>query len=269
MSVKTMSVKTMLLAVCVVYAALFTACETETGPSLENGGSLPDRLPIPDVPANISENKPIPRSDGGSGWWNNYHQIKITQAGQGGYDVVFIGDSITDYWLTDGAASWQEVNNSVNALNLGVGGDLTSMVIWRLLNGEFPESLKPEYAVLMIGTNHGSHVQNNLSTPENIAAGIGRIIEIINNKSPGTKVILLSVLPREANNQNLRWKINDWINNIIKTYDGHCGVTYFDLGQYYANSDGTLNMELFKDDKLHLSLAGYNLWWEKLQEILN
>jgi lysophospholipase L1-like esterase len=269
MSVKSISVKTMLLAVCVVCAAFFIACETETGPSLENGGVLPDRLPIPDVPADISENKPIPRLDANSGWWNNYHQTKITQAGQGGYDIVFIGDSITDYWLTEGLTAWQQVNNSVNALNLGIGGDLTSMVIWRLLNGEFPGSLKPRYAVLMIGTNNGYYVDHNLSTPENIAAGIGRIIEIINNKSPGTKVILLSVLPRGANNQDSRWKINDRINDIIKTYDGHCGVRYFDLGQYYADENGTLKTELFIADKLHLSLAGYNLWWEKLQEILN
>jgi lysophospholipase L1-like esterase len=256
----------MLLLVC---AALFIACETETGPSLGNGGPPPDRLPIPDVPAGISENKPIPRLDANSGWWNNYHQIKITQAGQDSYDIVFIGDSITDAWATDGQAVWQQINNSFKALNLGIGGDVTSMVIWRLLNGEFPESLKPEYAVLMIGTNNGVFVANNLSTPENIAAGIGRIIEIINNKSPETKVILLSILPIGTNDQDTLWKIKDRVNNIIKTYDGHCGVRYFDLGQYYANENGTLKTELFKDDKVHLTLAGYNLWWEKLQEILN
>jgi lysophospholipase L1-like esterase len=253
-----MSVKMMLLVACAVCTALSTACET--GPGLEKS----NRLPIPWTPADITENKPIPREN--TTWWGTYHQMKMIQA-QDDYEIVFIGDSITDYWLTDGAESWKQVTDRFKAFNLGVGGDLTSMVIWRLLNGGFPDSLKPRYAVLMIGTNNGYYAANGASTPENIAAGIGRIIEIINDKSPETKIILLSILPRGDNNQDTRWRVNDRVNNIIKNYDGHCGVRYFDLGQYYANGNGTLKTELFKDDKLHLSLAGYYLWWDKLKEL--
>jgi len=62
-------------------------------------------------------------------------------------------------------------------------------VIWRLRNGEL-EGIHPKLAVLMIGTNNGS------DPAEAVALGVKTIIEDIQQRSPGTRIILLGIFPR-------------------------------------------------------------------------
>src|SRR4051812_5162471 len=52
-------------------------------------------------------------------------------------DLVFIGDSITDGWRGGGGKKvWDEAFGPLKPLNLGIGGDRTQHVLWRLQNGE-------------------------------------------------------------------------------------------------------------------------------------
>ncbi len=53
----------------------------------------------------------------------------------GAIDLVFVGDSITDGWRGGGKAIWQKDFAPLKALNLGIGGDRTEHVLWRLQNG--------------------------------------------------------------------------------------------------------------------------------------
>jgi lysophospholipase L1-like esterase len=214
-----------------------------------------DAIPIPvvslDDPAIVPVSHSMP-------WWIERHNDRLNVTNN--QKVIFIGDSITHEW--EGTEAWTALNEKYNSriTNLGFGWDQTQHIIWRLENGEFSVGINPEYVVIMIGTN-------NRHDPKSIAAGIGKIIKIINLNSPDTKIILLSILPRGTGNDDENTIRNNNVNEIIKKYDGYLRVKYLNIGQYYLNSDGTLKEELFRD-RLHLTLAGYNLWREKLIEII-
>jgi lysophospholipase L1-like esterase len=175
--------------------------------------------------------------------------------------IIFIGDSITQLW--EGTEAWAALNQKYNKkiTNLGFSGDQTQNVIWRLENGEFPLGINPEYVVLMIGTNNGRH------SPESIALGIRKIIEIINTNSPLTRIILMSLLPRGRGNNDIHTIRNNDVNKIIKNYDGYLRTKYLNIGQYYIDNTKALRAELFID-RVHLAPAGYNIWKEKIEEII-
>ena len=73
-------------------------------------------------------------------------------------DVIFLGDSITHGW--EGQKAWQEHFGSFKPVNLGIGGDQTGHVLWRITDGHELDHLSPKAAVIMIGTNNiGGHTR--------------------------------------------------------------------------------------------------------------
>jgi len=78
------------------------------------------------------------------------HPKFLEEIKKGPYDLLFIGDSITDYWPKRGPDSWAKLAQ-YKPLNLGVSGDRTEHVLWRLEHGEL-EGLSPKVTVIMIGT---------------------------------------------------------------------------------------------------------------------
>src|SRR5579863_5553445 len=75
---------------------------------------------------------PVPRKD--KFWVARQDQINANVA-KGGAQLLFIGDSITQGWEGNGAAVWQKYYGKRHAVNLGIGGDRTQHVLWRLDHG--------------------------------------------------------------------------------------------------------------------------------------
>jgi lysophospholipase L1-like esterase len=215
------------------------------------------------VPSTVSSTDiaivPVSKSDQ---WWIDRHNDRINNVITN-QKIIFIGDSITQAW--EGTEAWTVLNQQCDnkITNLGFSGDRTQHVIWRLENGEFPVGINPENVVIMIGTNNSSDQHK----PESIAAGIDKIVKIINGNSPSTRIVLLSILPRGSGNDDGYTQRNNAVNEIIKKYDGYLGISYLNIAQYYVDNNGTLKNELFTD-RLHLTSAGYNLWKEKILEII-
>src|SRR5207247_195119 len=115
--------------------------------------------------------------------------LKIVEKGEG--DVIFLGDSITQGWEGAGKKAWADNFAALKAVNLGIGGDQTGHVLWRITEGKELEPLKPKAAVIMIGTNNVSG-----HSAEHIAGGIQAIVEELQKQKPGIKVLLLGVFPR-------------------------------------------------------------------------
>jgi beta-glucosidase len=212
-----------------------------------------DALPSLSVSPDNAALTPVGKTDD-AGFWMPRHQavLKKLQTAKD-FDLVFIGDSLIQYWSDD--KTWKALEKAHNIINLGFGGDQTMQVIWRLENGEFPDDMVARYAVVLIGTNNSIMSSH---TAEPIAAGIAKIIGLINERSPATKILLIPLLPRGPT-----WGgggiINDEVNEIIKDFDGHLNVVYLDIAALFKNEDGSQKTRLFQDDKLHLSSAGYTL----------
>lgn len=205
---------------------------------------------------------PAPRMDRG---WQDRHASfnkRVAEVGEKA-QVIFIGDSITQGWEGAGAREvWERYYAHRNAINLGIGGDRTQHVLWRLDHGNL-DGLKPKAAVVMIGTNNSNGEDN---TPEQIVEGVTAIVQKLRAKLPQTKVLLLAIFPRSENFSVQRGKLA-MINQVLaKLADGQ-NIFWADFGHKFLNADGTMPRELMPD-YLHLSPAGYQIWAETIEEQL-
>jgi lysophospholipase L1-like esterase len=195
--------------------------------------------------------------------WNERHAKHLEMIKNGGGDLLFVGDSITEGWGGAGKAVWAKEYTPGKALNLGIGGDTTQNVLWRLANGEV-EGLKPKVVVLMIGTNNfGLHQDQ----PADVVRGITAVVASLRAKLPGAHVLLLGIFPRDTNPKaGIRAKIAE-VNAAIAKLDDGKAVHYLDIGATFTEADGSLSKEVMPDF-LHLSPVGYERWAEAIRKPL-
>lgn len=205
-----------------------------------------------------SATEPAPRPDKG---WQDRHAKFLERVKQGNANVLFIGDSITQGWEGAGKGVWAEAFDSLGAVNLGIGGDRTQHVLWRLDNGEI-DGIEPKAAVVMIGTNNLG-----ANTNEEIVAGITAIVKKLNTKLPKTKVLLLGIFPRsERADHPLRTRIKEINAEIAKLNDGKT-VFYKNIGGRFLAEDGSLPKATMPDF-LHLSGDAYRTWADAIEDDL-
>jgi lysophospholipase L1-like esterase len=192
------------------------------------------------------------------GGWMKRHDSFNERVKQGNADLIFIGDSITQGWEGAGKNVWAEFYGNRNAVNLGIGGDRTQHVLWRLDHGNI-DGIKPKLAVLMIGTNNSRD-----NTSEQIADGVKAIVEKLRTKLPETKVLILAIFPRGADKENANRKVNEGANAIIEQLADDKMVHYLDIGPKFLEADGTLSKEVMPD-LLHLNEKSYRTWAESTE----
>ncbi|MBU3005459.1 platelet-activating factor acetylhydrolase IB subunit [Paraglaciecola arctica] len=194
-------------------------------------------------------------------WWMPRHNEKLLVKEQmKNVDLVFLGDSITHAWEDKGKQVWQQYYAKRNALNLGFSGDRTENVLWRLQNGEI-SGIAPKLLVLMIGTNNTGHRQDK---SQDTALGIKYIIELLGERLPNTKVLLLAIFPRGASADDPLRKINDGINDIIKEYADGKNIHYLDINHLFIDEDGNLSQTVMQD-LLHPNTEQYQIWAEAME----
>ena len=247
-----------------------------------------------DNPAAQKLNRDIPR---------HKDFLKRIEESKGAGDVIFLGDSITHGW--EGQKAWQEHFGSFKPVNLGISGDQTGHVLWRITGGHELDQLKPKAAVIMIGTNNtGGH------TAEQIAGGIKAIVEELKKQKPDIKILVLGVFPRGGGgdaersleqitegikpiNEELKKERPDIkrLNALLKSLEQHKGtipaaklnkkigeinaiisklddgktVFYKDIGKEFLDQNGGLSGEIMPD-YLHLSPKGYDLWGKAIKD---
>jgi lysophospholipase L1-like esterase len=193
------------------------------------------------------------------GRWAERHEAINKRVLQGDVDLIFVGDSITQGWEGAGKEVWQRYYASRNAANLGIGGDRTQHVLWRLENGNI-EGLNPKLAVVMIGTNNSGD-----NTPQEIADGVKAIVEKLRAELPQTKVLLLGIFPRGEDAEDPRRIVNTKTNELISEYADGKTVHYLDIGRHFLEDDGhTLSRETMPD-LLHLNQESYQTWAEAIE----
>ncbi len=198
---------------------------------------------------------PAPRSEA---WWRQRHESMNARVQQGDVDLIFLGDSITHGWETGGKEVWERFYGSRNAVNLGIGGDQTQHVLWRLDNGNIA-GISPKLAVIMIGTNNSGG-----QSPQQIAAGIKAIVDKLRTKLPQTKILLLAIFPRGADNHDALRQVTTKTNHIIARLADGKKVFYLDIGPKFLNADGKLSKQIMPD-LLHPNAQGYEIWAEAIE----
>jgi lysophospholipase L1-like esterase len=185
--------------------------------------------------------------------------LKVVEKGEG--DVIFLGDSITQGWEGQ-KKTWDEAFGAFKPVNLGISGDQTGHVLWRITEGKELDPLKPKLAVIMIGTNNtGGH------SAEQIAGGVKAIVETLRKAKPDMNILVLGVFPRAggigkdepvAPKEKLNPKVQA-VNDLIAKLADDRKVFYKDIGGKFLNQDGGLERKVMPD-LLHLSGDGYKIW---------
>jgi lysophospholipase L1-like esterase len=213
----------------------------------------------PKPPPPPSTTEPAPRSD--QGWWMKKHEQFLESVKRGDAEVIFIGDSITQGWEGGGKSIWRRWYEPRKAINLGIGGDQTQHVLWRLDHGEV-DGIHPKVAVVMIGTNNTGR-----NTPEQIADGVKAIVEKLRSKLPKTKILLLAIFPRDQKPEGEKRRRVKAANEIIAKFDDGKTVKYLDIGDRFIETDGTISKEIMPD-YLHLTSKGYRIWADAIEPTL-
>ena len=174
-------------------------------------------------------------------------------------DVLLQGDSITAAWPREVI---QRVLAGWEITSFGISGDRVENVLWRTKNGEL-EGMSPRAVVLLIGTNnlYRGHA------PEQVAQGIGVLVEEMHRAVPKAQIILMAVFPRGSRPEDpYRAQVNA-VNERIARLAGKPYVTILDIGAQFLSADGSISREMMPD-AVHPTPRGYEIWAENLRPIL-
>ena len=193
------------------------------------------------------------------------HQANREVAKQGDAEVLFMGDSITDFWRNaEGPFAGKPVLDKHfghwKVANFGIAGDTTNGVLYRLQNGE-GQGFSPRAIMLMIGTNNTAR-----NSAAEIAEGIGAVVLELQRDFPQAKILLLGVFPRGRPADPVRATITEINRTIAKLGDGE-RVAYLDIGAQFLAADGTIPADVMSD-LLHPSAKGYEIWAQAVKEPL-
>ena len=191
------------------------------------------------------------------------HQGFVDIAKKGNIDLLFVGDSITDwfYWPrgngeATGGKVWEANFSPLKPANFAIAGDTTQGVLWRMQNGEL-EGFKAKLIVLMLGTN------NTASNPVGqIIDGDRLIVEEFKKQQPQAKVLVLGVFPRNNARAPEQTPVMNAtikaINTGLALLADNKQVFYKDIGDKFL-VNGVVPTEIMADG-LHPTAKGYQIW---------
>jgi lysophospholipase L1-like esterase len=190
--------------------------------------------------------------------------------------LVFIGDSLTQNWGPVGGRQARSVGESVwtetdydrfGALNLGIAGDQTQNVLYRIEQGQL-DGLSPGLVVLMVGTNNlfaptgdpgfpAADYAPPAHAPEEVAAGILAIVEAIQKRLPEAHVLTLGVVRGKDGSDPDRIaaeRVNLLLSESISAGNDP-KIHFLDLGKLLYQTTGAI-----EGDGIHLASGGYEVW---------
>lgn len=243
-------------------------------------------------------------------WDRKFERNKANAEIEKSYDVVFYGDSITEHWggvdlgteyakLVGAHVAYNRFFNisngaPIDGLTLGIGGDrvsrsfsqnrqrsycLTTMIrsaqcpqlLYRLQNGELPDTLQAKIFWVLIGTNDFGADHCSI---ESILAGNIQIVEEIRRRRPTSTVVINSILPRGNPGTDIMADGRSWptlttVNRWLECYaNENDNIEFFNATdifmQPYPNE--TMTVKEYYDDPVHPSPAGHLAWAEAMVE---
>ena len=136
----------------------------------------------------------------------------------------------------------------LGAINLGIGGDRTQNLLWRVEDlRHLPSTV--EFLVIHCGTNNLCD-----SLPSNIADGVLAVGAMARKNNTMVKILIMGLLHCDLNNNKMRSNVAE-VNNILRR---KCHKMNFTFAEEDADwlQDSELNMEYYHNDRFHLDKEG-------------
>jgi len=166
-------------------------------------------------------------------------------------DLVLIGDSLAQAWDDK---SWLPAR----VLNLGVGGDQTQHVLWRLSNADWSR-LNTRRVLIILGTNNLSAGDE----PCAILFGIQKVIDKSRRLWPTARIGVMAIPPRGPDFQeDARDRIE--VNQALKLIPGVTAINVDDA----ITCNWKTPCENFRSDNTHFTDAGYHVLLGKVRGAL-
>ena len=201
---------------------------------------------------------------GGDAWLKLHEaHVKTVQANQGPVDVLLVGDSITIQWGT----SWSKHFPDRKAVNIGIGGDKTQNVLWRIDHGGVA-GLQPRLVVLLIGNNNMFYTRE--TGVAAAAQGIKACLENLRAKFPEAELVVATIFPAHAPGHAFYEDIKQ-TNAAFRAMqlERDPKVHVIDLWPEMLEADGSLRRGLFHADNIHLTQGdGYAFFAAQLQPVV-
>jgi lysophospholipase L1-like esterase len=234
--------------------------------------------------AEFASQRPAPRVE----YWQQ-RQAAIDarvadRASLGTIKLVFVGDSITDFWLLGddpwipgrfhGRRIWDESFGGAVpqnlALNIGISGDRTEHLLHRILPkaqgglGQLDAAeLKPEFFVLMVGINNSYAPEAPVA--DSVFEGVLAVMRSLRARKPGTRLLLQSLLPTSEPSRDAAVvkPVNARLAALARSAEFAGFTTWLDLYPSFVDAKGQQDGKLFVDG-LHPSEEGYRVWRDRL-----
>ena len=171
-------------------------------------------------------------------------------------DIVMLGNSLTD------GCEFNELMGNRHIKNRGIVGDIIQGLIDRIgpiIKGQ------PKKLFIMSGVNDISHDVS----ADSIARAMEKLIVMVKQGSPRTKIYLQSLLP--FNNDVREWKLLKGrehvvveANALLEQVARRQGVTWINLYPLFVDDQGRLRADL-TNDGLHLMGKGYLIWRDAIK----
>jgi lysophospholipase L1-like esterase len=164
------------------------------------------------------------------------------------HQIVFLGDSITQN------NNWNEMFDNPNILNRGISGDTTNGILHRIGNIVY---LQPRKLFIMAGINDFTVGR----TVSKVTQNYIKIIQIIRQASPSTKIYVQSTLPvNNALNGSLTSpeKII-MLNRHLKNYCARAGIRFINLYPLFVDASNHLRVG-YTYDGTHPNGKAYLVW---------
>ena len=190
-----------------------------------------------------------------------------------GTQLLFLGDSLAESLRGDCTrpecveelpSVWKEVFAPHQALALGVPGDRTENLLYRLAQGE-TSGLAPALTVVEIGTNNLAFGHSAEAT----AFGIEAVVRAVKEKLPNTHVALMLLFPRPKDKgDQTPWKEVDVVNELLQErVRGSPKVSVVDCTRPFLK-DGLVDTSKLPDG-IHPNGEGARAWAKCLNRAMN
>lgn len=216
----------------------------------------------------------------GDSWRTQVAKMRDLAKQHAATPIVFLGDSITQgltgargrLTAPGGDRAIDRAFADHGAVSLGLSGDRTEHVLYRIRHGALQE-LNPQVIVLQIGVNNlvtGKHTANE------VLRGVEAILASLRQAEPQATILVCGPFPSGPPDSRTR-RATDQIHaaydlmraeerpRVRGTRTGQ--VLFQDLRHLFVNQDGTCNQNM-RGDRIHISALGQDAWMRAIKPVV-
>lgn len=194
--------------------------------------------------------------------WANFGRYEAANRNVSNPDVVFMGNSITQFWVRDRGDFFADNN----FLGRGIAGQTSVQMLARFQADVV--ALRPRAVVISAGTNDLAQNQGPIA-PEHIVECVKSMCEVA--RANGIEPLVAAVLPCHSfywipEITECETKVAE-LNSLLRNYADEAGITFVDYYSALDDGQGGLSAE-HSADGVHPSIAAYEVMESVVQPLL-